>query len=135
MYDVQSINKFMKYRLLNKVKNLVGNTSETDVCWTCTIFLSKLGRQLSFALLNNLRNWVIWTEQTNLTSGFSFNSLSNNMLLYGGIIIIMSIHKFILNYRYNKLAREVRQVAKKISELDASDAFRNECSARLLQKL
>ncbi|XP_065200469.1 U3 small nucleolar ribonucleoprotein protein IMP3 [Planococcus citri] len=51
-----------------------------------------------------------------------------------------AIKKYVLKNReeyttYNKLSREIRLVAKKISELDATNPFRNECSARLLKKL
>lgn len=37
--------------------------------------------------------------------------------------------------RYNKLARTIRDLAKKISEIDAKDPFRTEMSAQLLEKL
>lgn len=37
--------------------------------------------------------------------------------------------------RYNKLARNIRDLAKKISDVDAADPFRTETSAQLLEKL
>ncbi|XP_069682612.1 U3 small nucleolar ribonucleoprotein protein IMP3 isoform X2 [Periplaneta americana] len=37
--------------------------------------------------------------------------------------------------RYNKLSRHVRELARKIKELDAKDPFRTESSAQLLEKL
>uniref|UniRef100_A0A0V0G917 U3 small nucleolar ribonucleoprotein protein IMP3 n=1 Tax=Triatoma dimidiata TaxID=72491 RepID=A0A0V0G917_TRIDM len=37
--------------------------------------------------------------------------------------------------KYNKLAREIREVARKIKALDSSDLFRSEQSAQLLEKL
>uniref|UniRef100_A0A1B0C8Q6 Putative u3 small nucleolar ribonucleoprotein snornp component n=1 Tax=Lutzomyia longipalpis TaxID=7200 RepID=A0A1B0C8Q6_LUTLO len=36
---------------------------------------------------------------------------------------------------YNKLSREIREIAKKISTLDAADPFRTDASSRLLEKL
>lgn len=52
--------------------------------------------------------------------------------------------KFSINYadvllyfkrRYNKLSRTIRELAKRISEIDAKDPFRTEMSAQLLEKL
>lgn len=43
--------------------------------------------------------------------------------------------KLCLCYRYNKLSREIRDLANKIKELDASSEFRTESSAQLLEKL
>lgn len=37
--------------------------------------------------------------------------------------------------RYKKLARNVREVARKIKEIDPGHPFRTEASARLLEKL
>ncbi|CAD7082544.1 unnamed protein product [Hermetia illucens] len=37
--------------------------------------------------------------------------------------------------KYNKLSRQVRELAQKISELDPKDHFRTEASAQLLEKL
>lgn len=37
--------------------------------------------------------------------------------------------------RYNKLSRTIRELAKRVSEIDASDPFRTEVSAMLLEKL
>ncbi|XP_055324293.1 U3 small nucleolar ribonucleoprotein protein IMP3 [Sitodiplosis mosellana] len=37
--------------------------------------------------------------------------------------------------KYNKLSRTIRELAKKISEIDAKDPFRTEMSAALLEKL
>ncbi len=37
--------------------------------------------------------------------------------------------------RYNKLSRTIRELAEKISALDAKETFRTECSAQLLEKL
>ena len=39
------------------------------------------------------------------------------------------------NSRYNKLARNVREIARKIKEVDAKNPFRTEKSAQLLEKL
>lgn len=38
-------------------------------------------------------------------------------------------------FRYNKLSRTIRELAKKISEIDAKEPFRTEMSAMLLEKL
>lgn len=38
-------------------------------------------------------------------------------------------------YRYNKLSREVRELAERIKTLDPNDSFRNERGAQLLEKL
>lgn len=38
-------------------------------------------------------------------------------------------------FRYNKLARTIRDLAKKVSEIDAKDPFRTEMSSQLLEKL
>lgn len=38
-------------------------------------------------------------------------------------------------YRYNKISREIREVAEKIKKLDPKDPFRNERGAQLLEKL
>lgn len=40
-----------------------------------------------------------------------------------------------LIFRYNKLSREVRELANKIKDLDANNEFRTEASAQLLEKL
>ncbi|XP_014277156.1 U3 small nucleolar ribonucleoprotein protein IMP3 [Halyomorpha halys] len=37
--------------------------------------------------------------------------------------------------KYNKLSREIRELARKIKEVDNNDPFRAECSAQLLEKL
>lgn len=37
--------------------------------------------------------------------------------------------------RYNKLSREIREVANKLTEVDPSDSFRTEMSSQLLEKL
>ncbi|XP_063223687.1 U3 small nucleolar ribonucleoprotein protein IMP3 isoform X1 [Bacillus rossius redtenbacheri] len=37
--------------------------------------------------------------------------------------------------KYNKLSRQIRELARKIKELDPKDPFRVECSAQLLEKL
>lgn len=37
--------------------------------------------------------------------------------------------------RYNKLSREIRELANKIKDLDATNEFRTEASAQLLEKL
>lgn len=37
-------------------------------------------------------------------------------------------------FRYNKLSREIREVACKIKALDQNDPFRTDCSAKLLEK-
>lgn len=37
--------------------------------------------------------------------------------------------------RYNKLSREIREIAKLISEIDPKDPFRIEATALLLDKL
>lgn len=38
-------------------------------------------------------------------------------------------------FRYNKLARNIREVARKIKEVDQKHPFRTESSAQLLEKL
>lgn len=38
-------------------------------------------------------------------------------------------------HRYNKLSRTIRELAKRISEIDAKEPFRTEMSALLLEKL
>lgn len=48
------------------------------------------------------------------------------------IIIFFSLS---LLCRYNKLSRTIRDLAKRISEIDAKEPFRNEMSALLLEKL
>lgn len=40
-----------------------------------------------------------------------------------------------LCFRYNKLSRNVRDLAKKIRDLDDKDGFRAQCTHRLLEKL
>jgi len=42
---------------------------------------------------------------------------------------------FMLNFRYNRLSRHIRELAKKIKDLDPSDPFRTEATAQLLEKL
>lgn len=42
---------------------------------------------------------------------------------------------FFCMVRYNKLSRHVRELAKKIKELDAKDPFRTEATSQLLEKL
>lgn len=37
--------------------------------------------------------------------------------------------------RYNKLAAEIRNLARKLTTLETEDEFRNECSALLIEKL
>lgn len=54
----------------------------------------------------------------------------------GRHIVLSHRHNIYLShFRYNKLSREIREVANKIAELDASDSFRTEMSAKLLEKL
>lgn len=38
-------------------------------------------------------------------------------------------------HRYNKMSREVRELATKIKELDPKDPYRVEASAKLMEKL
>lgn len=38
-------------------------------------------------------------------------------------------------FRYNKLSRTIRELAKRISEIDATEPFRTEMSAAILEKL
>lgn len=42
---------------------------------------------------------------------------------------------FFLSFRYNKLARTIRDLAKRVSDIDASEPFRTEASAAILEKL
>jgi len=42
---------------------------------------------------------------------------------------------FMLHVRYNRLARHIRELAKKIKDLDQNDLFRTEATAQLLEKL
>lgn len=42
---------------------------------------------------------------------------------------------FVFLSRYNKIAREIRELSQKISKVDAKDPFRTEVSALLLEKL
>lgn len=42
---------------------------------------------------------------------------------------------FFLLFRYNKLARTIRDLAKRVSDIDASEPFRTEASAAILEKL
>jgi len=42
---------------------------------------------------------------------------------------------FMLHVRYNRLARHIRELAKKIKDLDQNDPFRTEATAQLLEKL
>jgi len=42
---------------------------------------------------------------------------------------------FVLNFRYNRLSRHIRELAKKIKDLDPNDPFRTEATAQLLEKL
>lgn len=45
-------------------------------------------------------------------------------------------NKMLINHsRYNKLSREIRELANKIKELDSNSEFRTESSAQLLEKL
>ena len=39
------------------------------------------------------------------------------------------------DFRYNKLSRHIRELAKKIKELDVKDPFRMEATAHFLEKL
>lgn len=48
---------------------------------------------------------------------------------------IAFIHIFSSYLRYNKLSRTIRELAKRISELDPKEPFRTEMSALLLEKL
>lgn len=85
---------------------------------------------------------VIWSKlyttlmtRCNRAPGVAYITHNKSLPFYSFYAKYCIIFEFFVNYSYNKLAREVREVAKKISELDASDSFRSECSARLLQKL
>lgn len=56
--------------------------------------------------------------------------------------ITFLIHRIFLKYngtqhcfRYNKLSRQIRELARKIKDLDQKDPFRTESSAQLLEKL
>jgi U3 small nucleolar ribonucleoprotein protein IMP3 len=40
-----------------------------------------------------------------------------------------------LYFRYNKLSRHIRELARKIKEVDVKDPFRTEATAQLLEKL
>lgn len=40
-----------------------------------------------------------------------------------------------MDCRYNKLSREIREIARKIKDIDAKHPFRTESSAQLLEKL
>jgi U3 small nucleolar ribonucleoprotein protein IMP3 len=48
---------------------------------------------------------------------------------------LKNVLNFIIFYRYNKLSKEVRDIAKKIKDLDNESLFRAEQSAALLEKL
>lgn len=50
------------------------------------------------------------------------------------IPLFASLPNFIRS-RYNKLSREIRDVANKLTEIDPSDPFRTEMSSQLLEKL
>lgn len=47
----------------------------------------------------------------------------------------LTMYFYLLFIRYNKLSREVRELANKIKDLDANSEFRTESSAQLLEKL
>lgn len=47
----------------------------------------------------------------------------------------MFIVDIILFCRYNKLSRNIRELARKIKEIEPSHPFRTLCSAQLLEKL
>jgi len=42
---------------------------------------------------------------------------------------------YLFYLRYNRLSRHVRELAKKIKDLDPNDPFRTEATAQLLEKL
>lgn len=42
---------------------------------------------------------------------------------------------FLTSLRYNKLSRNIRDLAKKIRDLDEKDGFRGQCTHQLLEKL
>lgn len=46
-----------------------------------------------------------------------------------------SVLKLMPHDRYNKLSRTIRELAKRVSEIDAKEPFRTEMSALLLEKL
>jgi hypothetical protein len=49
--------------------------------------------------------------------------------------VAVSFIGFTCCFRYNKLSREIRTVARKIKEIDPSEPFRTDSSAALLEKL
>lgn len=55
------------------------------------------------------------------------------------ILHIHTLHIFlyiqIFLFRYKKLARDIRELARKIKEVDSKHPFRTEASAQLLEKL
>lgn len=52
------------------------------------------------------------------------------------ILVLKTInHILLMLRRYNKLSREIREVAERIKALDPKDPFRNERGAQLLEKL
>jgi len=57
-----------------------------------------------------------------------------NSIINYSIIIIVDFW-YVLNFRYNRLSRHIRELAKKIKDLDPNDPFRTEATAQLLEKL
>ena len=46
-----------------------------------------------------------------------------------------STSKYGFSFRYNKLSRQIRELARKVKELDVRDPFRLEATNQLLEKL
>jgi U3 small nucleolar ribonucleoprotein protein IMP3 len=58
------------------------------------------------------------------------------LLVYGLFLKHNQVQRCSIHYfRYNKLSRQIRELARKIKDLDQKDPFRTESSAQLLEKL
>lgn len=99
---------------------------------------------------NYWRKWILWTGK--LTIIYTKQKYSGNIMcenvktiqsrwtLTNTIWIFCCFHLIFTTIefsrcRYNKLSRTIRELAKRISEIDAKDPFRTEMSAMLLEKL
>jgi len=78
----------------------------------------------------NFELWVLhWSDVAATQNGHSCFLLSTWFLTKWLDFL------FVLNFRYNRLSRHIRELAKKITDLDPNDPFRTEATAQLLEKL
>lgn len=124
-------------RKLNKYI-LIQNGSKIKVSWGKIVeegrFYELAGRQQftrskSYAKISHPKTWRLH-KVSFVHSILSFIFYS----FFSWISTCDSYFSSSLN-RYNKLSRTIRELAKRISEIDAKDPFRTEMSALLLEKL